>query len=296
MAARKISFLYSSLLAIVLLVLPSISARAEEYASAKDARDAAVKAMKDFQKASADCRDVTNSKNNLTPSESLGIKIILERAKTLLEDCAVPDLFSETSVKDLSADTGATPAKSISDYSDYVMEFEAYSSSIESVVDDINESLPNLKELGRLIADRKSDLNDFESKISKFESAYAGYSSDSKSLINSSSYWASYQSFKTTLLAEKEIYEKALTALDVLNRLVDLEDTIEEIKTLFANKLSNADLVKAINEMIDIANPKNLPKATNSSVKSVTISCVKGKSVKKVTGKNPKCPSGYKKK
>ena len=69
-----------------------------------------------------------------------------------------------------------------------------------------------------------------------------------------------------------------------------------EIKTLFANKLSNADLVKAINEMIDIANPKNLPKATNSSVKSVTISCVKGKSVKKVTGKNPKCPSGYKKK
>ena len=41
--------------------------------------------------------------------------------------------------------------------------------------------------------------------------------------------------------------------------------TIEEIKTLFANKLSNADLVKAINEMIDIANPKNLPKATNSS-------------------------------
>ena len=158
------------------------------------------------------------------------------------------------------------------------------------------ESLPNLKELGRLIADRKSDLNDFESKISKFESAYAGYSSDSKSLINSSSYWASYQSFKTTLLAEKEIYEKALTALDELNRLVDLEDTIEEIKTLFANKLSNADLVKAINEMIDIANPKNLPKATNSSVKSVTISCVKGKSVKKVTGKNPKCPSGYKKK
>ena len=79
-------------------------ASAEEYANATEARAAAVKAMKDFQSASLECKDITNAKNNLTALESAGIKLILERSKTLLDDCAVPDMFSEKSIKELNTD------------------------------------------------------------------------------------------------------------------------------------------------------------------------------------------------
>lgn len=274
-------------------------ASAEEYANATEARAAAVKAMKDFQSASLECKDITNAKNNLTALERAGIKLILERSKTLLDDCAVPDMFSEKSIKELNTDTGNTPAKSISDYSDYVMEFEAYSSSIESVVDDINEMLPNLKELGSMVSTRNNELTFFESSISKFDGVYMSYSTDVKNKVSASSAWSSYQNLKSLLATEKDNYGKVLLLLDDLNRLVDIEGALDEVKVIFTNKIPNAELEKNINEMVFLATPKStsdVKSSKPSSTKSSTITCIKGKSSKKITAVNPKCPAGFKKK
>lgn len=271
-------------------------ANAEEYASATEARAAAVKAMKDFQKASADCRDLSNSKYNLSPSELTSVKLILESSKTLLDDCAVSDSFAEQSTKELLADTGAEPQKAITDYVDYVLEFEAYQSTTESTIDDIIEAIPSLKELGKLVFDRKNDFSNFETAITKFDQQYLSYPENIKNQISATSAWNAYQGYKVLLLKEQENNRKASASLEDLNRLVDIESTLEDVKLLFSIAIPISDLEKSINDIKSLVASKSANFNKPSIAKSSTITCTKGKSVKKVTAMNPKCPVGYKKK
>lgn len=272
-----------------ILQFPSV-ANAEEYATATEARTAAVQAMKDFQSINAECKNINNPKNSLSAAELAGIKIILERAKTLLDDCAVSDKFAEKSIAELTADTGSSPKYSIDEYSDYVMEFEAYSSTLDSIMDDLREALPTLKELGLLIGNRGQELTDFEQHISKFDAVYSGLTAANKSSISSADAWGGFQNFKLTLTTEKDNYAKAMANLDELNRLIDLEDSLSEITGLFSIKLPLAELDKTIVELNTLVTPKK-----SAVTKNTTITCVKGKTVKKVTAAKPTCPAGFKK-
>lgn len=295
MSLKKLAFS----VALILILPLANTAHAEQYASAKEARDAAIKAMKDFQSSSAECKDVTNAKFKLTPTEVTGIKIVLEHSKTLLEECTVPEIFSEESVKALAADNGSMPAKTTDVYADYVTEFEAYSDSIQAVIDDINTAMPNLKDLGRALAERNSDLANYDQLIQKFEASYSSYSAETKSLLSANPAWSTYQNLKNSLPAEKDNYKKALSVLDALDRIADLDTAAENVISLFNNKLSVADLSKSISDLTALATPKVITPAkpaNDGKSKSVTISCVKGKLIKKVTAANPKCPAGYVKK
>ena len=204
-----------------------------------DAKNAALTALKAFEASKISCRNFYEG-YELSDDDSRKLDFVLNNSK-ILSECDSQDADVELIKSDLK--TGGF----VDDYNNMTDGLNVASESLDAVNAELQDAIPDLVKIGSWFENISSGylkLNEnyqiFISKLDKYPTAF-------KNSILKTSTWKNYVSSIDRYNKANIIYEEKIVGLNDLERLVDVQDFLDQILESENFELKNSEISNTIN-------------------------------------------------
>ncbi len=237
-----------------------------------DAKEAAMTALAAFEEAKSACKKFNESNENLTEAEGYALDFILSNSK-ILNECDSQDSDIEAIESDLKVGSSVDDYNSMTDTINMAIEI------IDATTAELQDATSSLVKLGMRFTKVSDARNIIQKSLDSISSKIGKYPAAFRVTLEKTNSWKTFSNFVEKSKSVEKIYQDNLEVVVELERLVDIEDTLDQTDALESFTISRTQINSAYSSLLKLI-PKFLCVKTNTNFN---------------TGKSGKCSTGFKK-